>query len=112
MVASFPAVETTVSFIFAFLDVKNGVGGIALREDALLLGVIRYRPSAIDCGKKSLRIKLNSVGRYTFSHDSTPNLRTKTLKRWFHSWMLYVNRDWRKVFYGGSIASCSMLHSF
>ena len=37
IVASLPVFETTVSLIFARLDIKHRVSGIPLREDCLLL---------------------------------------------------------------------------
>jgi NAD binding domain of 6-phosphogluconate dehydrogenase/X-Pro dipeptidyl-peptidase (S15 family) len=89
----FPCGRYNGEFYLSFLNIKNSVGGIALSENALLLGVRRYRPAVIDGRKKSLRIKFNFLGRYFFLMISTPSLRTKTLKRWFHSWMTYVNRE-------------------
>ncbi len=37
MIASLPLLETTVSLDFAFLDIKDGVRRVALRENHLVL---------------------------------------------------------------------------
>ena len=41
----------------ALLDVENGVGGVALREDILIFSIGRYRPSAIHGAQEGFHVE-------------------------------------------------------
>jgi hypothetical protein len=47
MVASFPVFDTTVSFTFPYLYIKNSIGRVALRKDHMLLGKSCDLPTAV-----------------------------------------------------------------
>jgi hypothetical protein len=72
IVASFPISDTTVSFIFPFLYVKNSIGWVALSKDRLPFCKSFNVSAAIDGRKKCLGIELAEfLGRYGF-HEGSP----------------------------------------
>ena len=70
IVASFPSSDTTVSFIFPYLYVKNSVGGGALSKDRLLFGKGYDLSPAVDGRKEFLGIEFAEfLGCYHGCHD-------------------------------------------
>src|ERR1700745_1189954 len=53
IVASFPVFDTTVSFIFPCLNVKDSIGRVALNKNRLFLNERCDLPAAVDGRKES-----------------------------------------------------------
>src|ERR1022692_1956765 len=70
IVASFPICDTTVSFTFPSLYIKNSIGRVALNKDRLLLGKSFDLSTAVDGRKECLGIELDEfLGRSHGCHD-------------------------------------------
>src|ERR1700691_5751153 len=73
IVASFPIRDTTVSFTFPSLYIKNSIGRIALSKDRLFSGKRFDLSTAVDGREEYLGIKLaESLGRCHEWHDLHP----------------------------------------
>jgi hypothetical protein len=73
IVASFPLFDTTVSFTFPSLYIKNSIGRVALNKDRLLLGKSFDLPTAVDGRKESLGIEFAEfLRRYDGCHNRPP----------------------------------------
>jgi hypothetical protein len=59
IVASLPISETTVSFTFPSLYIKNSIGRVVLSKDRLLFGKGFDLPTTVDGRKECLGVKLD-----------------------------------------------------
>src|SRR5450631_3409011 len=75
IVASFPSSDTTVSFIFPYLYVKNSVRRVALSKDRLPFSKSFDLSAAVDGRKECLRIELlEFLGRYGCHDLASPSV--------------------------------------